>query len=135
MAEEWAMGEQPTTGEQAPDEVIRRYLAAMEACDLDGVLACFAGDGMITSPVYGRIPVRPFYERLFADTLSAQVTIHHVYRATDDPRRWAAHFAYHWERRGGPAVSTDLIDLFEFDSAASLITHLRIIFDTGAKPA
>lgn len=129
MGEQWAMGD------PSPEEVIRRYLSAMEACDLDGVLACFAGDGMITSPVYGRVPVRPFYERLFADTLSAEVSIHHVYRATDDPRRWAAHFAYHWERRDGPAVSTDLIDLFEFDHAAPLITHLRIIFDTVAKPA
>lgn len=122
-------------GEQAAEDVIRRYLSAMEACDLDGVLACFADDGMITSPVYGRVPVRPFYERLFADTLSAEVTIHQVYRATDDLGRWAAHFAYRWERRDTPPVSTDLIDLFEFDSAATLITHLRIIFDTPARPS
>lgn len=120
--------------EQAPDEVIRRYLSAMAASDLDGVLACFAGDGIVSSPVYGDVPVRPFYERLFADTLSAEVTLHHVYRATDDPRQWAAHFAYHWERRDAPAVATNLIDLFEFD-AASLITHLRIIFDSGTRPA
>lgn len=129
------MGEQSALGEESPDGVIRRYLSAMAACDLDGVLACFADDGMITSPVYGRVPVRPFYERLFADTLSAEVTIHHVYRATDHPGRWAAHFAYQWVRRDGPAVSTDLIDLFEFDTAATLITHLRIIFDTPARPA
>jgi ketosteroid isomerase-like protein len=122
-------------GEQSPDEIIRRYLSAMESCDLDGVLACFADDGMISSPVYGLVPVREFYERLFADTVSAEVTIHHVYQATDDPGRWAAHFAYHWTRRDGPAVSTDLIDLFEFDTAAILITHLRIIFDTAARPA
>lgn len=121
-------------GEQAPDEVIRRYLAAMEACDLNGVLACFAEDGMITSPVYGQVPVRPFYERLFADTVSVQVTIRHVYQATDDPGRWAAHFAYGWERRDAPAVSTDLIDLFDIDPATTLITHLRIIFDTPARP-
>jgi ketosteroid isomerase-like protein len=120
--------------EPSPDEVIRRYLSAMEACDLDGVLACFAVDGMVSSPVYGEVPVRPFYERLFADTLSAAVTIHHVYRATDDSRRWAAHFAYSWERRDAPAVTTDLIDLFDFD-AATLITRLRIIFDSGARPA
>jgi hypothetical protein len=119
--------------EQAPEDVIRRYLSAMEACDLDGVLACFAADGMITSPVYGRVAVRPFYERLFADTLSVEVGIHHIYRATDDPGRWAAHFAYRWERRDAPPMSTDLIDLFEFDSATMLITHLRIIFDTAAR--
>ena len=74
-------------GKQSPDEVIRRYLSAMEACDLNGVLACFADDGLISSPVYGEVPVRPFYERLFADTVSAEVTIHHVYRATDDAGR------------------------------------------------
>ncbi len=107
----------------------------MEACDLNGVLACFADDGLISSPVYGEVPVRPFYERLFADTVSAEVTIHHVYRATDDAGRWAAHFAYRWERRDAPAVSTDLIDLFEFDPAECLITRLRIIFDSGARPA
>jgi ketosteroid isomerase-like protein len=121
--------------EHAADEVIRRYLSAMEASDLDGVLACFAADGMITSPVYGRVAVRPFYERLFADTLSAEVTIHHIYQATDDPGRWAAHFAYRWERRDASPVSTDLIDLFDLDSATMLITHLRIVFDTAARPA
>ncbi|MDB5698757.1 MAG: hypothetical protein JWN69_1561 [Alphaproteobacteria bacterium] len=119
----------------APDLVIRRYLSAMEACDLDGVLACFAEDGMITSPVYGQVAVRPFYERLFADTVSAEVSIHNVYQATDQPRRWAAHFGYTWTRRNGSPVSTDLVDLFEFDGAADLITHLRIIFDKPAQPA
>ena len=55
------------------ETVVRAYLKAMEVSDLDGVLACFTADGVINSPVYGRVPVREFSQRLFGDTVKAEV--------------------------------------------------------------
>ena len=108
--------------------VILTYLNAMGQGDLNTVCACFTDAATVTSPVYGDVPVRPFYERLFADTLSAEVEVRQIYQALDKPHRWAAHFAYKWQRRSGGAIDTDLIDLFEFDG--DRISKLKIIFDS-----
>jgi ketosteroid isomerase-like protein len=117
----------PASMAEATEEtVIRRYLAAMAQSDIEGVVDCFAADGFVLSPTYGRMPVRAFYETLFADTVSAEVDIRTIYRSTDEPSRWAAHFDYRWQRRSAPDVATQLIDLFEVDNG--LIRELRIVF-------
>jgi ketosteroid isomerase-like protein len=113
--------------------VVRRYLAAMEQGQLDQVLACFTPDGIIVSPVYGEVPVGPFYEKLFADTISAQVNLGAIYQDIECEERLAAQFAYVWERRDGSRIATDLVDLFEFAPGSDRIARLKIIFDT--KPA
>jgi ketosteroid isomerase-like protein len=114
-------------------DLIRRYLGAMAAGDLDGVVSCFSGDGVVVSPVYGTVPVRPFYERLFADTIRAEVTIRDIYLAEGQPDRAIAHFGYRWERRDKPVVDTNLVDFFDPDMSQQRITRLRILFDEGAK--
>lgn len=108
---------------------IRAYLSAMEQGNLEGVLVCFSEDGIIHSPVYGEVPVKRFYEKLFSDTKSAEVRINSIYAAVDDENRWAAHFGYHWIKIDGSVVDTDLVDLFEFDKETALIANLRIVFD------
>ena len=108
--------------------VIIRYLRAMERGDLDTVCACFTADATIRSPVYGDVAIRTFYERLFADTRRAEVNIQQIYRAQTKPDHWAVHFAYRWERKTGDNVSTDLVDLFEFNG--DHIAKLRIVFDS-----
>jgi ketosteroid isomerase-like protein len=108
------------------EAVIRRYLAAMEQADLDGVLACFSPTGTAMSPTYGEMPVRAVYERRFADTVEVRLKVRSIYAATDSPGRWMAHFDYHWRRREGPDVDTELVDLFEI--ADGRIDRLRVIF-------
>ena len=39
------------------EDVIRRYLKAMEAGDLKATVACFAAQGIVVSPVYGEVAV------------------------------------------------------------------------------
>jgi ketosteroid isomerase-like protein len=115
----------------AREAVIVTYLSAMAQSDLETVCSCFTPDATINSPVYGDVPVRPFYERLFADTLSADVDVRQIYCARGRPDRWAAHFAYKWQRKSGTRIESDLVDLFEFDG--DRIARLRIIFDTQPK--
>ncbi len=81
---------------------------------------------MVVSPTYGAMPVGKFYETLFADTLSADVKVRSIYRATCDASRWIAHFDYRWARRSVPEVAVQIIDLFEIQDG--LIHELRIVF-------
>ena len=115
------------------EAIVRSYLKAMERSDLEGVCACFEPDGMVKSPVYGAVAVRPFYERLFADTARAEVNLYCLYVGADQPEQLAAHFGYVWLKTNGSRVETDLVDLFRFRPDSELIAHLSIIFDTAAK--
>jgi ketosteroid isomerase-like protein len=110
------------------EATVQTYLAAMAAGDLETTLSCFTPEGTVTSPVYGGVPVKAFYERLFADTAHATVHLHTIFEAQN---KLAAHFTYHWELKSGPKTTTDLIDLFDFAPDSEKITHLHIIFDTA----
>lgn len=113
------------------EAIVRAYLKAMEAGDLDATVACFDPAGLIVSPVYGEVPVGDFYRKLFADTVRAVVDIHTIYAASGNENRWAAHFAYTWERKDGTLVVTDLVDLFTFDEGSGKIGRLKIVFDAA----
>lgn len=117
------------------EAVVRRYLKAMERSDIEAVCRCFEPEGVIVSPVYGVVPVRPFYQRLFADTQYAEVDLYCLYSGIDQPELLAAHFGYVWLKTDGSRVETDLVDLFRFRVGGDLIARLAIIFDTAAKPA
>jgi len=110
--------------------VVRAYLSAMAAGNLDGVVACFTADGRVTSPVYGGIPVADFYRRLFADTVVAEVGLREIYTG-ETGERLAAHFDYCWKRIDGTTTACALVDLFDFAPGTALIDHLTIIFDTA----
>jgi hypothetical protein len=67
-------------------ELIDEYLAALEVGDAERVLALFAPDGIVQSPLYGAVPARQFYPTLFADTAELRLTLRRVFR--DDGERW-----------------------------------------------
>lgn len=117
------------TGKLDREIVVRTYLRSMEAGDLAATLACFEPAAVIFSPVYGEVAVVPFYEKLFADTVSAEVDIHTIYASPSVAHRWAAHFGYRWARNDGSVTATDLVDLFEFRPGGNLIERLKIVFD------
>lgn len=114
------------------EQIVRAYLGAMENGDLAATLACFGDDATVTSPVYGNMAVKPFYERLYGDTVSAKVEIRNIYSSVSDANHWAAHFGYEWTRRDGVSLSSSLVDLFHFAIGEDKIQHLEIIFDRGA---
>ena len=111
------------------EATVRTYLAAMAKGDLPGVLACFTPEGLVSSPVYGGVPVADFYNRLFGDTAHASVDIRSIFH-TNDGQRIAALFAYQWELKNGTRTACDLVDIFDFAADSGLIAHLQIIFDT-----
>ncbi|MFP1680933.1 nuclear transport factor 2 family protein [Alloalcanivorax sp. C16-1] len=111
----------------ARSDTVKRYLGAMEAADLETVLGCFEGDGTVVSPVYGEVPVRPFYEKLFADTVRAEVRLEQLY-FSEDGTGIAAHIDYFWERQDGSRMHVDMVDLFRFRAESERIERLSIVF-------
>jgi len=114
------------------EEVIRSYLRAMENGDMAATLACFTLGATVKSPVYGNMPVEPFYENLYGDTTSAKVDIINIYGSVENEDAWAAHFEYKWTRKDGQSLASSLVDIFTFGEVSGKIEHLEIIFDRGA---
>lgn len=46
------------------EALCRRYLAAMERSDVQAVLANFADDAIVHSPIFGKQPARDFYAHI-----------------------------------------------------------------------
>jgi hypothetical protein len=65
-----------------PGQLADAYLAALQASDEAGVLALFAGDAIVHSPLYGPVPAAEFYPALFRDTTRASLTLHGVTSGT-----------------------------------------------------
>lgn len=111
--------------------LVDEYLSAVEAADLDRVLALFAEGGMVESPLYGTLPATEFYPKLFRDTASSRLT----HRATMTGRGpkgdvvsfW---FDFDWTLADGTPAPFTVVDVVELD-AAGRIERLHIIYDTA----
>ena len=114
------------------EKIVRQYLVSMEMGDLEATCACFSDGATVTSPVYGSMPIRPFYERLYGDTRAAKVDIRDIFSSVGNADHWGAHFDYKWTRHDGTSLSSSLVDIFRFVPGMEKIEHLEIIFDRSA---
>lgn len=108
-----------------------RYLAALNEGDLEAVLALFAPEASVVSPLYGVKPATQFYRELFADTSRSQTRLLNVFLPQDDAASVALHFRYDWTLANGQPVSFECVDVFELDAARERFTRLTIIYDTA----
>lgn len=112
----------------APKEVMLAYLKALEAADLESLVALFAPAGQVVSPLYGRQAAVDFYRDLLADSQASRVQLlNHWYE--EETFRGALHFEYHWTLKNGEEVQFEVVDILQFDIMGK-ITELRIIYDT-----
>lgn len=63
----------------SPDELCKRYLAALNEGSLESVLALFAPKATIVSPLYGVIEAETFYRELFADTNRSVTKLQNIF--------------------------------------------------------
>jgi hypothetical protein len=92
-------------------ELIDDYLAALESGDAERVLALFAPDGIVHSPLYGAVPARQFYPTLFADTAESKLTLRRVFR--DDREAVAFWFDFAWVLADGTPAPFTVVDIAE----------------------
>ena len=110
--------------------LVDSYLTALASADLEAVLALFAADGIVSSPLYGDLPAREFYPVLFADTaesvLALRQTLQHIDGARPTVAFW---FDFAWTLADGTPAPFTAVDIAELDETGR-ITHLHIVYDT-----
>jgi len=109
-------------------ELIDEYLAALEVGDADRVLALFAPEGTVHSPLYGAVPAQQFYPTLFADTAKLRLRLRRVFR--DDSEAVAFWFDFSWVLAEGTSASSTVVDIAELTNDG-LIASLHIIYDAS----
>ena len=105
-----------------------RYLAALNEADTDGALSLFTTEAIVASPLYGRVPVTSYFQRLLADSRRARAVCQRSFEATDGAV--ALHLTCHWVFATGKEVQFDRVDIFDLfvDARAGRLTML---YDTA----
>ena len=109
-------------------ELIDEYLAALEVGDAGRVLALFAPDGIVHSPLYGAVSAHQFYPTLFADTAELRLKLRRVFR--DDREAVAFWFDFAWVLADGTPAPFTVVDIAEL-TKDGLIASLHIVYDTA----
>jgi hypothetical protein len=121
----------------APHPIVGAYLAAVEAGDVDAMLALFTEGAVVHSPLYGVRPATEFYPALFADTSEAHLTLRGSMQGTSQDGAALLSFWFHfdWRLPDGTAAPFEVVDVAELDEDG-LIRSLRIVYDTvDVRPA
>lgn len=115
-------------------EIINAYLKALEAGDYPAIVALFAEDALVNSPLYGEKNARDFFRELLEDTDHAVLTPLRIF-TNPDSSSGAAYFLYEWILDNGRHASFHVVDIFDFNEAGK-IQILNIVYDTAlTRPA
>lgn len=109
--------------------IAKAYLDQLEADNLEGLLALFAENGKVVSPIYGTQDARSFYTALSKDTRDSKLYSDGLFMEPDS-NRIALLFDYQWTMENGNLVKFKVVDIIELDEAHK-ITKLTIIYDAG----
>jgi SnoaL-like domain len=112
-------------------DICTRYLAAMNASNLEAVLALFTPEAVVHSPLYGACPAREFFTGLFADTQRSVTTLTRVFDSSQDGAALALQFHYVWTMASGKAFEFEVVDVFELSPDRAQFCKLTIIYDTA----
>lgn len=114
-----------------PEELCKRYLAALNEGSLASVLALFAPKATIVSPLYGVIEAENFYRELFADTNRSVTKLQNIFLPSGNTPSVALHFHYTWTLKSGKIVQFECVDVFELTADKQKFSKLTIIYDTA----
>lgn len=119
------------TPAMTPQDLCRRYLAALNEGSLARVLALFAPGATVVSPLYGVVAAEAFYRDLFADTNRSVTRLLNVFLPGGDAPSVALHFHYAWTLKRGKVVAFECVDVFELTPDRQKFSKLTIIYDTA----
>lgn len=118
----------------AARQLAERYLTALAAADVAGILSLFAPDAEVHSPLYGLLPAAHFYPRLMRDTTRSEVALHDVLIHAEK-QSLAIYFHYRWQLADGQWSAFDCMDWLQLDAEGRILS-LHIVYDTAAtRPA
>ncbi len=108
---------------------IADYLAKLEQCDVDGIVALFSDDAQIYSPFLGWMAPRPFFAKLREASGQSRIEpIDTLVSVTGAPRA-IGYFVYHWGLKDGSQVRFDCCDVFDF-APDGRFARMTIVYDT-----
>lgn len=115
----------------SPEELCKRYLAALNEGSLASVLSLFAQKATVASPLYGVVEAESFYRELFADTNRSVTKLLNIFLPSGNAPSIALHFHYMWTLKSGKIVQFECVDVFELTADRQKISKLTIIYDTA----
>lgn len=112
---------------QEMETVVQRYIAALNAADLETIVALYAEDAVVEDPVgspphCGREAIRKFYAGSLA--LGLKVNLEGPVRAAADMAAFAFCVRLHWNGRDTAICP---IDLFRFNAQGQVV-QMQAIF-------
>lgn len=110
--------------------VLYSYFKGLEMGDANLILEGFASNAMIHSPLYGDMPAKEFYGKLFADTRQSDIALLNIFEGKDNNYTAAVHFKYHWISKDGTPTHFECVDVFKFDEDGKIV-DMTIIYDTS----
>lgn len=109
---------------------VRKYLAALEASDVDKAAALFTPNGWVQSPFLGRIPVRNYIAKVAAASSASKLTVHDVLVSAEGHMRAVAYYLYDWQLKDGSKVAFECADVFNFDPETGRIASVVLVYDS-----
>ncbi|HNP22839.1 MAG TPA: hypothetical protein PKM63_15705 [Panacibacter sp.] len=110
--------------------VLYNYFKGLEMGDTVMILESFAVNAMIHSPLYGDVPAKEFYTKLFNDTRQSDIALLNIFEGRDNNYTAAVHFKYHWILKDGTPTHFECVDIFKFDEERKIV-DMTIIYDTS----
>jgi len=115
------------TSTETMHAVVHRYIAALNAADLDAIVALYADDATVEDPVgtpphRGHAAIRAFYAKSLA--IKLDVALEGPVRAAANEAAFAFCVRLHWQGRD---MAIRPIDVFRFNEAGK-IASMRAIF-------
>jgi hypothetical protein len=113
------------------DDLVDDYLRALSTADSELAVSLFADDGIVHSPLYGRLPARDFYPALFTDTSQANLTLRSVMSGQDQTGQTTVSFwfRFDWRLPSGAFAPFDVVDVATL-APDGKIEDLHIVYDT-----
>lgn len=108
--------------------IAEQYLEFLSMGNLEGITSLFSTNGMVHSPVYGKMRADQFYKSLAKDTTNSELKLKEIFENTITGNI-ALYFDYKWTLKTGKVVEFDVVDIIKFDNRNKII-ELKIIYDT-----
>lgn len=108
--------------------VARKYIEFLEKGDLNGINGLFHKDGIVESPIYGKMRASKFYKELLSDTTKSELEIKGIYEAPES-NSIALFFNYKWTMKNNEIADFDVVDIIDLNNTSE-IRNLKIIYDT-----
>jgi SnoaL-like domain len=125
-----ALGVGAVSADVVAVEARRHATEHLSAGDSEQLISLFASDGVVNSPLYGKLQAKDFYPALFSDTSASVLTLRKTLQSVDgDTTTIAFWFDFDWTLADGTPAPFTVVDVAELDEHG-LIQQLHIVYDT-----